>query len=268
MEPEDVVEVKTEAAKFIFLSVQMLNVSGEKDFEAKTKAAFQKVVTLAAGPKNLYGDKLPRWTRWRTDLPHRNTTLDVLEGIITICADKEIEIRRKSGHNGILFNSMSYDATYTMLSPKGGGSIEHALATAKNIGNLAYGVQGMPKGFAVRVRTDAKAAAVQAINPELADAVGDSLMALPKGDGVIVKLSGVPSNMTYEEVVPHLTLSTGSGQWKCLPFRPFREPGPPGTKTVLARAANLPPRDTVRLKMQGGYRIYPVSITDYITPKR
>ena len=57
-------------------------------------------------------------------------------------------------------------------------------------------MQGTPKGFAVRVRTDAKAAAIQAINPELADAVGDSLIALPKGDGVIVKLCGVPSYMT------------------------------------------------------------------------
>ena len=180
MEPDDVVEVITEAAKFIVLSVQMPNVDGEKDCETKTKAAFQKAVTLAAGHKNLYGDKLPRWTRWRTGLPHRNATIDVLEGIITIVADKEIEIRRKSGYNGILFNSMSYDATYSNLSPKGGADLEHALATAKSIGNLAYGVQGTPKGFAVRVRTDAKAAAIQAINPELADAVGDSFMALPR----------------------------------------------------------------------------------------
>ena len=93
-------------------------------------------------------------------------------------------------------------------------------------------------------------------------------MALPRGDAVIVKLSGIPSNMTYEEIVPHLTLPTRNGQWKCLPFRPFREPSAPGTKTVLARAASMPPRDTVRLKMQGGYRIYPVSITEYITPTK
>ena len=127
----------------------------------------------------MYSDKLPRWTRWRTGLPCRNTTIDVLEGIITILADKEVEIRRKSGYNGILFNSMSYDATYSNLSPNGGADLEHAIATAKSIGNLAYGVTGTPKGFAVRVPTDSKAAAIQAINPELAEAVGDSLMALP-----------------------------------------------------------------------------------------
>ena len=268
LDPDDVVEVKTEAAKFLVLSVQLPNTDGTKDFEAKHKADFQKIVTLAAGHKNLYGDKLPRWTRWRTGLPSRNSTVDVLEGIITIQADKEIEIRRKSGQNGIIFNAMSYDATYSNLSPSGGADLEHALATAKRIGNLAFGVTGTPKGFAVRVRTDSKAAAIQAINPELAEAVGDSLMALPRGDGVIVKLSGIPNNMTYEELVPYLTMATMNGDWKCHPFRPLREPGTPGTKTILARAAHLPPRDTVRLRMDGGYRLYPVSITEYNPPKK
>ena len=125
---------------------------------------------------------------------------------------------------------MSYDATYSNLSPKGGADLEHAIATAKSIGNLAFGVTGTPKGFAVRVRTENKAAAIQAINPELADAVGDSLMAMPRGDGIVVKLCGIPSNMTYEELVPHLTLPTSTGQWKCHPFRPLGVHGAPGTK--------------------------------------
>ena len=76
---------------------------------------------------------------------------------------------------------MSYDATYSNLSPNGGADLEHVIATAKNIGNLAYGVTGTLKGFAVRIRTECKAAAIQAINPELAEAVGESFMALPKG---------------------------------------------------------------------------------------
>ena len=133
---------------------------------------------------------------------------------------------------------------------------------------MAYGVTGTPKGFAVRVRTEHKAAAIQAINPELAKAVGDSLMALPRADGVKLKLSGIPNNMTYEELVPHLTMPTRDGEWKCHPFRPLREPGAPGTKTILARAAFLPPRDKVRLRMAGGYRLYPVSITEYNAPKK
>ena len=78
LDADDVVDVQSEAAKFIVLSVQMPNTEGIKDFEAKQKAAFQKAVTLAVGHKSLYGDKLPRWTRWRTGLPSRNTTVDVL----------------------------------------------------------------------------------------------------------------------------------------------------------------------------------------------
>ena len=62
-EHDDVVEVTTESAQFTVLSVQIPNTDGDKDFENKAKASFQKVVTLAAGHKNLYGDKLPRWTR-------------------------------------------------------------------------------------------------------------------------------------------------------------------------------------------------------------
>ena len=49
MEPDDVVEVKTESAKFIVLSVQMPNIDGAKDLETKLKLLVKKWSPLRRG---------------------------------------------------------------------------------------------------------------------------------------------------------------------------------------------------------------------------
>ena len=267
MADEAEVNVNTAAAQFIQVSVQIPNLDAVKDFESKTKTSFAKATVLAAGAKNVYAESVPRCTRVNDALPLRREKVTCVEGQLLVPTAKINDLWRRSGFNNKFFRPWGRDEEFDRIVPRGNLDLDATMKLAQKLGDLAFGVALDGRGFAIKVKPEQKVQALQALDPTLAAAIGDEVLTLPRGDGCFVKITGVPFQMTDHELVQHLTLPTLHGNWTCQPVRRLTTRNDEaGTKTILARAAKLPPRSLVKLRL--GHRCYPVFMTEQETDKK
>jgi hypothetical protein len=235
-------EIKGELADAIQISVQIPNLKEAGDFNKDVKENYKKLTCTVLG-KMIYADSLPYHTG-TVDQQWKKTTVQQHRGFAKVNATQINDAWRQSGHMGVFIRSAGSKEPFEQIHLPVTDTLDGAIAKTRKLGQLAYGVVTTRSGFAIRVKPAEKIAAVKILTPEYADAVGDKLLNLAKGDGHRIHLLGVPRAMNDTLIISNTTL----GDWKCVPIGLGPRCTTPGKKNILAIAAGPPPRSTVMFK--------------------
>ena len=113
-----------------------------------------------------------------------------------------------------------------------------ALLKAKQLGSRAFGLALVRNGFAIRVNEHDKVAVEKELNPILSQLVGDTLLAMPKADRIMLEARGVPRDMDDCDFIQQTSMTHSCGErWTCKPEK--LAPGgkvAPGVKKLLVSA--------------------------------
>jgi hypothetical protein len=240
----DTVKAKGILAESVRLSVQLSNFDKATDFSANVKSSFAKAAMTAVGPTNLYKEEKPFYTTtvsatWRKGNVERHL------GFTCVKSDAYENVLRRSGLSNIIVMEVGR-SKYDICRLKNSVEIEEARTKAKLLGPMAYGIICTTTGFAIRVKPEDKVRAEKLLDPEYAELLGDTMMTLPPGDGLLVEIRGVPRQMDDMTLVRQLSASAHG--WKCKPLRLIKT-DTPGRKTVLAVTDAMPAETFTKIKM-------------------
>ena len=110
-------------------------------------------------------------------------------------ATKIAELWRRSGTGGVIFQEWARTPTFVNYALPGDTTLEGARCLAKKLGNLSFGPVITNRGFALRVKPEQYAQVKEAANPELAAAIGEAVMALPREMGYFTGYLGYLKNL-------------------------------------------------------------------------
>jgi phage host-nuclease inhibitor protein Gam len=261
----EVQDVQTAAKDDTNIFVQYPNLEEKADFEAKARGEFVKLVTKAVGRLNVYKDSTPTVKRLRT-ADYKKSTVDILEGTLKIQTDKKKTVMRRSGADGILLNPTIRDEDMTILMPPPeANTMDKAFQVSLSMGKLAYGLTLTKSGLRIRVLKKEYATAKQAMDPQLANAIGSDLYDCRRADGFILHACGVPYEMTDKDLVEVLTIPARDGvdekAWTCQPIA-LKTRAVWGVKTIVVKALTIPRKLTFRVRCSSDNKVYPVRLVE------
>ena len=240
----ETVKAKGILAESVRLSVQLSNFDMATDFAANVKSSFAKAAMTAVGPTNLYKEEKPFYTTtvsasWRKGMVDRHL------GFTCVKTEAYENVLRRSGLGNIIVMEVGR-SKFDICRLKNSVEIDEARTKAKLLGPMAYGIICTATGFAIRVKPEDKVKAEKLMDPEYAELLGDTMMTLPPGDGLLVEIRGVPRQMDDMTLVRQLSASAHG--WKCKPLRLIKT-DTPGRKTVLAVTDAMPTETFTKVKM-------------------
>jgi hypothetical protein len=250
-------------AEKIRVSIQIANYQEADDFHKDHRTNFAKAALAAIGPKLVYKDAVPFWTRTISDFVHKGKTLQRHDGFVDISTDKLEEAWRRSGTNDFDIRAIGKEPFVPIHLPPT-TTRKEARAKAQLLDTLGFGTVATRSGFAIRVMPESRIKAEKILNPEYSELIGDTLLTMPKGDGVKIEIIGVPRHMDNSTLVQQLTMATLGEPWKCKPTGTLKSAAY-GRKTVLAVASTMPPRTNIKVDIAGEMTM--VTIRQHMPPK-
>ena len=257
----DVVRVQAEIPDYIQVKVKHWDLEGIAK-ENTLKSNFARLGTAAVGKSNVHKDSklLPRDSLFNRT--YKKDTVQLLEGTVKVDRAKIETVLKRSGADGIIIDSTEIDESISLINaPPHAATIEKAYQVAHSMGDLAYGVTVTQFGLRIRVKVGTEEEAKAAMDPDLAEAIGDKLLRCRKPDGLVLHATGLPHAMTDAEVVRALTISPllnadpSEKAWTCAPFA-LHSRHEWGKKTLVVKALCQPRKYTIRVEYRG--RTYPV----------
>ena len=245
-------EVKGDIAEFVQISVQCPNFKGTKadDFAAKAKSSFKETATLVVQASNMYKDHVPYSSRPWT-MQWKGSQLQREDGIARVPLNKVETVLRRSGLHDTILDLVGdtrdlYD--YYHLAPS--VTMLEARGLASSLKEIAFGITMRRNGFAIRIKLGTQQQVDEQLKPELHQAMGDSLAALPRVEGCKLMLMGVPAGYSDIDIISNVAF-LGATPWKCKPIGTCNGKDRckvPGKKNVLVIAHSLPPKPQLILK--------------------
>ena len=244
--------VKGDIAEYVQVSVQCPNLNGTNadEFTAKAKSKFKEAATLIVQACNLYKDDVPYWSRPWT-MQWKGGQLQREDGLARVPLSKVETVLRRSGLHDMIVDMTGdtrdlYD--YYNLAPS--VTMVQARGQASALKELAFGITMRRDCYAIRIKPGTQQLVDLQLKPELHQAMGDSLAALPRVEGCKLMLCGVPSGYSDIDIISNVEFR-GATPWKCKPIGTCNGKARckvPGKKNVLVIAHSLPPKRQLQLQ--------------------
>jgi hypothetical protein len=240
---DDVVVIDSVEPALIKLAITYPNHRNIKDFD-KNKDVFVKEATAAIGDALLA--RPVKFIRTKDDYLHRKKNIQINQGVAFTTKENLQAVMRKSGGNDYIVQEWYKNDAYSIIRLKEEPTLDNAKAAAKNLAEHAFGPVLTEGGFAVRVKAEDRNLAYCLYNEQLTSICGVAIIGTPKADAQFFQVQGVPLRMSDIELAQALVIArNGQTSWKC---HPETRLGPPrqGFKTILVKAADAPPKCTVK----------------------
>jgi len=205
------------------------------EFTAKAKSNFKEAATLMVQACNLYKDEVLYWSRPWT-MQWKGRQLQREDGLAKVPLNKVETVLRRSGLNDMIIDLTGdtrdlYDIYH--LAPS--VTMVQARGHASALKEMAFGITMRPNCFAIRIKHGTRQHVDLLLKPELHQAMGDSLAALPRAEGYKLMLCGVPSGFSDVDIISNVSF-LGATPWKCKPIGTCN--GKTAAKNVVKRTSS------------------------------